>query len=216
MRLMFDAGGPSHPQTTAKPLATASPRRKNHPAGKYLHLRGATHPGVYRIQRGIVSLEEVNEDGNRCILQFLGPGALLDGEMLWQSAREFDARACTRVEVERCDSDEQLREPAFRLSVAQAMAQQGQRMAQLKAALHQANADQRVLHLLSTLKALPAASGQAIWLPTRTEMADFLDLNHATVSRVIARLRRNGVIQLVGTHSALVAWERLPQACLRH
>ncbi len=115
------------------------------------------------------------------------------------------------MEVERCYNDEQLREPAFRLAVAEAMAQQGQRMACLKAVLQQANAQQRVLHMLSALKAFLATPDQALWLPTRTEMADFPDLNHATVSRVIARLRRDGVIQRVGTNGAVVAWERLSQ-----
>lgn len=209
MRLMFDDTGQSQPQAPSVRLPQPRLRRTIHPAGHYLHLRGDTQSGVYRIQRGIVALEQINEDGHRCILQLLGPGAWLGGEMLWQAAREFDARACTRVEVERCFTAKELGEPAARLVVAEALAQQGQRIARLKSALHQANAHQRVLHMLSELHLLEERHGNTIWLPSRTEMADYLDLNHATVSRVIARLKRDGVIQMAGGQSALVAWGRL-------
>lgn len=63
--------------------------------------------------------------------------------------------------------------------------------------------------MLSELHLLEERHGNTIWLPSRTEMADYLDLNHATVSRVIARLKRDGVIQMAGGQSALVAWGRL-------
>lgn len=213
MRLIFDDAGQSHPPVPSVYLPTPSRRQTTHLAGHYLHLRGDTQSGVYRIQSGIVALEEVNEDGHRCILQFLGPGALLGGEVLWQTARAFDARACTRVTVERCFTEEALQEAATRLAVAETMAQQGQRMARLKSALHQANAHQRVLNMLSALRALTTPHGNAIWLPSRTEMADYLDLNHATVSRVIARLKRDGVIQMAGANNAVVAWDRLQATC---
>ena len=213
MRLIFDDAGQSHPQEPLLPRPIPSLRRTTHLAGHYLHLRGDTKSGVYRIQSGIVALEEVNEDGHRCILHFLGPGALLGGEVLWQPTREFDARACTRVSVDRCFTHEALQELATRLAVAETMAQQGQRMARLKSALHQAKAHQRVLNLLSTLRALTTPHDNAIWLPSRTEMADYLDLNHATVSRVIARLKRNDVIQMAGANNAVVAWDRLQATC---
>lgn len=209
MRMIFDDAGQSHPPAPSVHLPTPSRRQTTHQAGHYLHLRGDTKSGVYRIQSGIVALEEVNEEGHRCILQFLGPGALLGGEVLWQPRREFDARACTHVSVERCFTHEALQEQATRLTVAETMAQQGQRAARLKAALHQTDSHQRVLNLLSALQVLDKTHGLAIWLPSRYEMADYLDLNHATVSRVIARLRRDGVIQLTGAQSAVVAWDRL-------
>lgn len=207
MRLIFDDAVQPHPHAPSSPLPTPCHHRTTHLAGHYLHLRGDTLSGVSRIQNGIVALEEVNENGHRCILQFLGPGALLGGELLWQTSREFDARACTRVVVEQCFTEEALREPATRLALAEAMAQQGQHATRLKAALHQANAHQRVLNLLSALHALEKPHGNAIWLPSRTEMADYLDLNPATVSRVIARLRRDGVIRMAGLNHAVVAWD---------
>lgn len=61
--------------------------------------------------------------------------------------------------------------------------------------LHRASARQRVLLLLEQLRKAHPANLSSIWLPSRQEMADTLDINHVTASRVVAQLFRERVLR---------------------
>lgn len=66
---------------------------------------------------------------------------------------------------------------------------------QFKVQLHRARADVKMLLLIEQLKKLHPEKTEICWLPSRYEMADILDINHATASRIIAQLFRDGALQ---------------------
>jgi len=72
----------------------------------------------------------------------------------------------------------------------------------------------RMLRLLDKL-AGHAGPDAVIWLPQRDEIGAMLDLTVETASRLVSRLRREGVLELMGARQARVDVTALQQA-LRH
>lgn len=203
------------PSNTSGSTTPRLPSLTRYQPSQYLHLQGESRTNIYRITQGILALEAVSANGQRCILQFLGPGSLLGGEALWQDSREFDARACTEMEIERCFDATHHDDAAARTRVAEEVAQQAIRIARTKVTLHHSSAYQRVLQLLLVLKALHPPQTRSVWLPTRSDMADFLDINLATASRLVTRLQRDAVLHVEGLASATVDWDKVQELLSR-
>lgn len=174
------------------------------PACGYLYQQGDRSTELYWIRAGIVCLESVNERGERCILHFLGQGAVLGHETFLKQPRTFDARACTDALVEviapALAPDPSL--CAFMMRrVHAAAATPLQDAARFKVDLHRAQATEKVILLLKHLRKLHPEKADAYWLPSRNDMADILDINHATASRVVARLFREGALRRTASKS---------------
>ncbi|WP_342132664.1 Crp/Fnr family transcriptional regulator [Hydrogenophaga sp. OTU3427] len=168
------------------------------PAQDYLYQQGESSPELFHIRTGIVCLESVNERGDRCITHLLGQGAVLGHETLLRQPRGFDARVCTDAVVE-VITVSSATDPTQKISLMQwanaAVSRLLFEATQFKVQLHGARADEKVLLLIEQLKKLHPEKTEVCWLPSRYEMADILDINHATASRVIARLFRDGALQ---------------------
>lgn len=182
-------------------------------ANDYLYQQGEVSPELYRVRAGIVCLESVNDRGERCIIHLLGQGSVIGHEALLQQPRSFDARACTDAVVEAI-SIPSATEPALGVSLMcwanAAVARLLQDAARFKVELHRAQATEKVLLLLEQLKKLHPEMAEACWLPSRNEMADILDINHATASRVVARLFRDGALRRsTSKEFARVDWGRI-------
>jgi CRP-like cAMP-binding protein len=166
-------------------------------AHEYLYQQGESSPELFHIRTGIVCLESVNERGDRCITHLLGQGAVLGHETLLRQPRGFDARICTDAVIE-VISVSTATDETQKLSLMQwanaAVSRLLLEATQFKVQLHRARADEKVLLLIEQLQRLHPEKTEVCWLPSRYEMADILDINHATASRVIARLFRNGAL----------------------
>jgi CRP-like cAMP-binding protein len=180
---------------------------------EYIYQEGERPTELYRIRTGIVALESVNVRGERCIFHLVGRGTLLGHETLMQQPRTFDARACTEVIMETMRlpayPDPTLSDSLLRRAHA-AVASLLQEATRFKVELHRAQAYEKVLLLLEQIRKLQPEKADACWLPTRSEMADILDINHATASRVVARLFREGVLQRSASkESAQIDWDHI-------
>ena len=138
---------------------------------------------------------------------------MLGHEALLQQPRDFDARACTDTVVETIPLSATA-DPATGGSLMRwahaAVARLLQDAVRFKVELHRAQATEKVLLLLEQLKKLHPEKADACWLPSRGEMADILDINHATASRVVARLFREGTLRRAANKDfALVDWGRI-------
>lgn len=183
------------------------------PANEYLYQEGEASTELYRIRSGIVCLESVNERGERCIFHLVGSGAVLGHETVLRQPRSFDARACSEVHLEAISlppsSDPTLSHSMMRWAHS-AVARLLRDATRFKVELHRAQATEKVLLLLEQLKKLHPETTNTCWLPSRDEMADILDINHATASRVVARLFRECVLRRTESKRAVrVDWDLL-------
>lgn len=180
--------------------AVFAPHPKTHTiqANQYVYQEGQKSTELYRVQSGVVSLESVNERGERCIFHLIGKGSVVGHEALLRQPRSLDLRACTEVLVEVISTpyapDSTLGQSMIRWAHA-SMARLLQDAARFRIELHRAQAREKVLLLLEQIRNLDPEMTDTCWLPSRSEMADILDINHATASRVVARLFREGVLR---------------------
>lgn len=168
------------------------------PAQAYLYQAGDPSTTAFMIRSGIVSLESVNHRGERCIVQFLGPGSFIGHEAWMGQRRCFDARACIPTVLEPGASPPgPIRLNGVFTDAGMAVSKLLHEITRFRVELHRASARQRVLLLLEQLRKAHPANISSIWLPSRQEMADTLDINHVTASRVVAQLFRERVLRRV-------------------
>lgn len=192
--------------------AVLTPPSKTHTiqANQYVYQQGQMSTALYRVRSGVVSLESVNERGERCIFHLIGKGAVIGHEALLRTPRSLDLRACTEALVEVIPTphatDSTVSQTMIRWAHA-SMARLLQDAARFRVELHRAQAREKVLLLLEQIRDLDPDVTDTCWLPSRSEMADILDINHATASRVVARLFREGMLQrTVHKEMAQVNW----------
>lgn len=192
--------------------AVLTPPSKTHTiqANQYVYQQGQMSTALYRVRSGVVSLESVNERGERCIFHLIGKGAVMGHEALLRTPRSLDLRACTEVLMEVIPTphatDSTVSQTMIRWAHA-SMARLLQDAARFRVELHRAQAREKVLLLLEQIRDLDPDVTDTCWLPSRSEMADILDINHATASRVVARLFREGMLQrTVHKEMAQVNW----------
>jgi CRP-like cAMP-binding protein len=179
-------------------------------ANAYLYQEGEKPAEMYRIRSGIVCFEGVNERGERCIFHLIGKGAIVGHEALLRQPASFDVRACSKVLVDTISlphpTDPALGYSMMRWAYA-SMARLLQDAARFRVEIHRAQAREKVLLLLEQIRKLDPAMPDTCWLPSRSEMADMLDINHVTASRVVARLFRDGMLRRTADKaSAQVDW----------
>lgn len=185
------------------------------PTDERIYARGQTGGAVYTVRAGIVRFERVSEGGRRRIVRLAGRGDLIGLEALLRQPFADDAVACTPVAL--CRIPPLLLEELGRAEAAlplalmrrwqQALEQAGAWAADLSAG----PALRRVLKLLTRLERHAEADGR-IWLPRRDEMADMLDLTVETASRMVSRLRREGILTLLPPRHARLDSDALARA----
>ncbi len=179
-----------------------------------LHRAGDDGQWLYTIRAGIVRLERSSEGGDRRIVRLVGRGDLLGQEALLGRRHGDDAIACTPVSV--CRIPRQLvSNLAEHQSLIEELMQRWQTalddaqtwVTQLTTGL----AARRMLHLLVKLDEYADERG-LIWLPKREDIGAMLDMTFETASRLVSRLKREGVLELMPPRHARLHRARLVQA----
>lgn len=170
--------------------------------GTYLHMQGDEADGLYLVSDGVLKETYVTEDGRAQGIRLLQAGDVTGTEALveptYQCAVEAltDARVC-RISIR--DVERRIAErPDQGLAMTRALAGELHQLRQQIVLLGPSSAEERVL---STLKQLCRGADTAEWtkLPlSRLELAELLGLAHETVSRIVQRLARDGLIDVQG------------------
>jgi CRP-like cAMP-binding protein len=160
--------------------------------------RGEPGLAVYTLRSGIVRFERVTEGGDRRIVRLAGRGDLIGQEALLQRPYADEAVACTEVEL--CRIPRALVDQLGRSDGALLL----DLMHRWQTALEQAEswvtdlasgaAMRRMLKLLVLLDRHADEAG-LIWLPRREDIGAMLDMTLETASRLVSRLRREGILQ---------------------
>ena len=168
------------------------------PRDRQIHGQGEPAEACYRVLSGCVRVVKLMEDGRRQIGEFLLPGDLFGFDAL--ETHDAAAEAVTETILRRYPRRmvEMLAESHLALA---------RRLRELTAAslrtthvllllLGRKTACERIASfLLEMAERLPQGDGGMLGLPmSRTDMADHLGLTIETVCRVLAHLRREGIV----------------------
>jgi CRP-like cAMP-binding protein len=167
-------------------------------AGERVYEQGRGGSAAFTVRQGIVRFERVSSDGGRRIVRLSGQGALIGQEAMLHRAYAEEAVACTDVEVCRIPRSaiEEFgsREPVVLRELMHRWQAALDAAGEWNAEVTRGTARRRVLMLLHQLQQLSDGEGR-IWLPSRLEMSDMLNVAVETASRVVSQLRREGVLQ---------------------
>lgn len=175
--------------------------------GKALFEAGARGRALYTLRSGIVRFERVTERGDRRIIRLAGRGDLIGQEVLLRRAYADDAVACTPAHL--CSIPVHVVDElsAQNPALVHELMRRWQRALEASEGwlsdLATGPARRRMLRLLNKL-AEHAGSDGLIWMPQRDEIGAMLNLTFETASRLISRLRREGVLELLGPRQARV------------
>jgi len=180
-----------------------------------LYARGATGGCAWVVVSGLVRFERVTVAGSRRILRVAGVGDLIGQEALLRQPYRDDAVACTPVSLRRMSAsllDESTMGggalPFLLLNHWQDTLDQSESWS-TEVAL--GSSRRRVLQLLARLH-LHRDDDDLIWLPTREQMGDMLDMAIETCSRVISPLRKEGILVTLPPRHATLDSIRLAEA----
>lgn len=158
------------------------------------------------IVSGHLKLYKLMADGRRQVTGFLGPSDLLGMAMrdryAYTAETITDVRLCrfTRRQFESLvEREPRLERRLLSIACNEVAAAQDQMLL-----LGRKTAAERIasfLHIMSERARRRGFGGTTVELPmTRSDIADHLGLTTETVSRCFTRLRKDGVISLIGTH----------------
>jgi len=170
------------------------------PREREIHGQGDHAACCYRVLSGCVRVVKLLEDGRRQIGEFLLPGELFGFDEL--DTHDFAAEAVTNVVLRRYPR--RMVEALAESHVALARRLRELTAVSLRTAharlllLGRKTASERLASfLLEMAERLPQGCGGVLGLPmSRTDMADHLGLTIETVCRVLAHLRRDGIIDV--------------------
>jgi CRP-like cAMP-binding protein len=170
---------------------------------------------AFTIREGVLRLERSSERGDRRIVRLAGRTQLVGMEAMLGQTYAADAIACTPVRACRLPRvlvdelaehrPELLRDLMKRWQGA--LDEADEWLTELSAG----SARWRVLRLLLKLTEYGEPDGR-LWLPTRSEMGAMLGLTVETASRLVAALKREGVLDLVDARHARVQMPALAAA----
>ncbi len=171
-------------------------------ANEVLFWEGDPADSVFEIVAGVLRLSRLLADGRRAIVGFLYPGEMLG--VPCRDAYAYSAEAVTALQVRRLsrsqvmrliDESSGVRHDLLALAYDEMCAAQDHMLL-----LGRKTAEERVATFLlqSTRRTSPqGAMAREVTLPmTRLDMADFLGLTIETVSRLMSKLKADGLIAL--------------------
>ena len=187
----------------------------HHAPDERLFSRGEPGLAVYTIRVGIVRFERVTEGGDRRIVRLAGRGDLIGQEALLQRPYADEAVACTEVQLCRIPRTlvHELGQAEGGL-LTELMRRWQQALEQSEAwvaDLTTGAARRRVLKLLALLGHHAEDDGR-VWLPRRDDIGAMLDMTVETASRMVSRLRREGILDLLPPRHARLDRDRLAAA----
>lgn len=163
-----------------------------------LYRQGEPGSVLYSLRRGIVKLSMLSSDDSPYTVRMLGKGALIGLELLLQKSYQYTAATLTSVDVCRIPGhlilDLAVRQPVLYEDI---MRQWNHQLATADTNLiaHSTGTiRQRVLTFLSGYSALCAHSDVFMPLPSNRDCANMVSATVESVSRVMADLKRAGVL----------------------
>lgn len=177
------------------------------PSGASLFNQGQVDDLFYVIVTGKVHVHMLSEDGHESILNIMGPGSLI-GEAAaflkqprYSSARAIEDSSLLRFETGRIP-DLVRQDPDFALALIYLLSvKQRQMVARLRQATFD-SPEQRVIRFLDQFRQThqdACAEGAPITVNlTHEQIGSLVDLSRVTVTRVLNRLKRDGLLDLDG------------------
>jgi len=174
-------------QETRRTLASHTP----------VYFAGDRAADLFRVERGVVMVFNLFEDGRRQIVDFVTAGELLhfqfDGEL------DHYAEAITEVELVSAPSDAALSDPVWAEYIFQQMRGRLDRDRRHVTLLAQKSAAERLAEFLIIVSDRLSTPIGDIELPmTRQEIADYTGLTIETVSRLFSRWMRERRLVVTG------------------
>jgi len=173
--------------------------------GQALFDAGAPGQSAYTVREGVLRLERSSERGERRIVRLAGRGDLVGMEAMLGQRYAVDAIACTPVRVCRlpralvddlaADQPVLLRDLMRRWQTALDDADEW------LTELTSGSARWRMLRLMLKLTEHADEQGR-VWLPSRQDMGAMLGLTVETASRLVAALRREGLLTILDARHA--------------
>ena len=162
------------------------------------------YPGVpgprdalYRVRRGLVRIQLVDEEGNTLTLRFVGEGEFFNEEAFTGAERNYFAEALTPTTVEAVDpralSGKELE--ALNLSLVAALQQTYRRIERLVSQRLKNRIAAALLEFAKTPLAKKDEAGQTVVHLTHDELASAVGSVRETVTKVVGELAREGLIK---------------------
>jgi CRP/FNR family transcriptional regulator, anaerobic regulatory protein len=182
-------------------------RRRTLPRGRRLYLAGTpSRARIYALRQGDVKIVQENADGSQFIDRFHHPGDIVGLDTIGMANHTNSAVTLNTVEL--CELPfatlQQLASThlALRAILIGLMQRQLQRQRAITLLLHNNNAQQRLLGALLGLPSARQRDGEEslqLKLPmSRQDMADHLGIGRATISRLLAQMQSQGLLQVKG------------------
>jgi len=166
---------------------------------------GTLNDSIYILQSGRVKIFQLSSVGKEVILWFCFPGEIFGlAEMLHNQKREVYAQACSDVEVLEVDKNQfkrfLLEHPAIALNVIDWLSCRLRELGDVLLNLAVDDVTSRVIKLitrLSTRYGKKIKNEIHLDIPlTHQEMADMIGASRQTVTVVLGKLRRQGVLRI--------------------
>jgi CRP/FNR family transcriptional regulator len=165
----------------------------------------------FKIRSGVAAVFRVLDDGRRQVVALRAPGDCL-GYLEEQGRYAFEGQALTDIEA--CAFDRRqfdafaARNPDLAAATAGELSRALKLTGQAMVVLGQLRSTERVAHFVVEIDALyrerHVARSPLSLLMNRNQIADYLGLTVETVSRGFGKLRRRGVIELVGNDEVVI------------
>ena len=214
--LMFDENGSVTNSTQSNKIRILH-------AGDHLYRAGETVDAVFRLRTGVVKTALTDSDGNEQVTGFYGPSEWVGLEALNAKTHRSDATVLDTASV--CVIPAGALHERITASVGAAHALidiLGENLAHkdvMHLSLARDNAVQRMATFLYELSARQAGVGfdtDNIALPmSRGEIASYLALAVETVSRLLSRMQRDGILSVHRHHVEILDHDALARLCKR-
>lgn len=170
------------------------------PAGSTLFREGDNDAAVFSIRKGIVKLLSLTSDGNQRIVRLLGPGMSAGLELLEPDER-YRHTAVAVSEIDACRipvatiAKQELDFPQICQQIRRRLQMQLDRADEWIVELGTGPARKRVAHLMLMMMEYSADANGEISLLSGTDIGAIIGSSPETVSRIMADMKRNGILQ---------------------
>jgi CRP-like cAMP-binding protein len=178
-------------------------------AHEHLFHEGDREGNIFRIERGLVRLYKLLNDGRRQIISFRYPGDVLGSDTLTEQF--YSAEAVTDVTLRSLPREVAHRrmkdEPAFTSELIDLLSQELASTRSQISVLNRRSAIEKLAAFILDLwgRQVEKGGGDRLTLElTRTDIADFLGLTIETVSRNLTKLRQRRIIDLRHIHTLII------------